>query len=123
MADLKGIQAWVQDVINRFGVVDGLVNSAGIRGVGQLLDFDSENWDCALDVNLTGTVNTMQAFTQALLQAGRLSSLVNITSMAGIVGVPNLLAYVAFLLSDDASFMTGGIVPEDGGATAGAPSH
>lgn len=88
-----------------------------------MLDFDSENWDCALDVNLTGTVNTMQAFTQVLLQAGRLSSLVNITSMAGIVGVPNLLAYVAFLLSDDASFMTGRIVPENGGATAGALSH
>ena len=86
VADPKQVQAWVQGAIDRFGLVDGLVNSAGVRGVGQVLDFDRQDWERVLDVNLIGTVNTTQAFAQALRQAGRPGSVVNITSMAGIVG-------------------------------------
>ena len=87
VADPKQVQAWVQGAVARFGAVDGLVNSAGIRGVGQVLDFDRDIWQRVLDVNLTGTVNTMQAFTQALLKAGRPGSVVNITSMAAVTAL------------------------------------
>ena len=43
-------------VIARFGGVDGLVNSAGIRGVGTLLDIDRALWQRNLAVNLEGTL-------------------------------------------------------------------
>jgi meso-butanediol dehydrogenase/(S,S)-butanediol dehydrogenase/diacetyl reductase len=70
-----------------------MVNSAGIRGVGNVLDTDPEVWRKVLSVNLEGTFNMCQAFARAVTEAQTPAAIVNLSSAAGIRGVPNRLPY------------------------------
>jgi meso-butanediol dehydrogenase/(S,S)-butanediol dehydrogenase/diacetyl reductase len=182
---------------DRLGRLHGLINCAGIKGVGNVLEVETEGWRHVMAVNVEGTVNMCQAFARLAVDEvdagdGPTRSIVNISSGAGLMGVPNRLSYVAskfavsgitrtmcvelarhrirvnaiapgmtrtpftaymfqnpenvkriqaahpigreadpaeiaaaiiFLLTEDASFITGAVIPVDGGSTACIPSH
>lgn len=95
VAERDQVGAFVSAAVARFGTPDGLVNSAGVRCVGSVLDVDPEDWQRALAVNLSGTFNMCQAFARLVTQAGTRASIVNMTSAAGIRGVPNRVGYAA----------------------------
>jgi meso-butanediol dehydrogenase/(S,S)-butanediol dehydrogenase/diacetyl reductase len=184
---------------DRLGQLHGLINCAGIKGVGNVLEVETEAWRQVMAVNVEGTVNMCQAFARIVINDVDVDaedrptrSIVNISSGAGLMGVPNRLSYVAskfaisgitrtmcvelarhkirvnaiapgmtrtpftaymfhdpenvkriqaahpigreadpseiaaaiiFLLTEDASFITGAVIPVDGGSTACIPSH
>lgn len=77
------------------GEIDILVNSAGIVGPNTpLLSTTSAQWRQVLDVNVFGTVSMMRAFVPAMVRRGW-GRVVNIASMAGKDGNPNLSIYSA----------------------------
>lgn len=91
VSDPLGVERAVADV----GPVDVLVNSAGIVGPNQpLVQIRDEDWRRTFDVNVFGTFAMMRAFAPAMVERGW-GRIVNIASMAGKDGNPNLSAYSA----------------------------
>jgi 3-oxoacyl-[acyl-carrier protein] reductase len=88
-------EAALRRIADEVGPVDVLVNSAGIVGPNRpLLETTAEEWRRVLDVNVVGTVNTMRAFIPGMRDRGW-GRVVNIASMAGKDGNPNLSIYSA----------------------------
>ncbi|QHT55114.1 glucose 1-dehydrogenase [Cellulomonas sp. H30R-01] len=77
-----------------FGVVDVLVNNAGIANAGRLERYGKDQWDAVIAVNLTGTFLGARAVVPGMRAAGR-GSIVNISSVEGMRGDAGLHGYVA----------------------------
>ncbi|HZH48550.1 MAG TPA: SDR family oxidoreductase [Nitrospira sp.] len=92
-------EAHAQDVVQRsldsFGRIDILVNNAGIGDFGKRLhETDDVTWASVLDVNLTGVFRMTRAIVPQMLKQG-CGAIVNISSIASLVGIPTLTAYAA----------------------------
>ncbi len=89
----------VQDVIRRtldsFGKIDVLVNNAGIGAFGKRLhETDDATWANVLDVNVTGVFRMTRAVIPQMMKQGR-GAIINISSIASLVGLSGLAAYTA----------------------------
>jgi NAD(P)-dependent dehydrogenase (short-subunit alcohol dehydrogenase family) len=82
--DRDAIAAAVDEGINRFGRIDGVLANAGILNITGDAAQRFSAWQDAIDVNLTGTFNTIDACVPALIEAGRGGSIVLTSSIAGI---------------------------------------
>jgi NAD(P)-dependent dehydrogenase (short-subunit alcohol dehydrogenase family) len=95
VSDRNAVDRTMADAEAGFGSLDILVNCAGIRGVGTVAEVDPEQWRRVHAVNLDGTLNTCQAFTRLARAAKRSAAIINISSMGGMMGVPNRASYVS----------------------------
>lgn len=87
--------AAIERIVADRGPFDVLVNSAGIVGPGiALVDTTPEQWRQVLEVNVIGTVNTIRACVPGMVERGW-GRIVNLASMAGKDGNPNLSIYSA----------------------------
>lgn len=68
--------------------LDILINNAGINIRHQVTDTKREDWDRLLDVNLTGPLLGIQACVPLIKQRGARGSIVNVGSLAGLMGHP-----------------------------------
>lgn len=89
-------QAVVQQVLQRWGRLDGWVSNAGVSRMARFLDIEEQQYDLTLDVNLKGLFFAGQAAARAMVASGRGGVIVNVASMAGKQGrAPFLADYVA----------------------------
>lgn len=92
----KEVRAAAADAEAAFGVIRVLVNSAGIGGGRRpMLDLSLESWKKVLDVNLTSVFLFTQIIARRMVDAGGGGAVVNVASVAGLNGSPNLPAYAA----------------------------
>jgi NAD(P)-dependent dehydrogenase (short-subunit alcohol dehydrogenase family) len=80
--------------VERWGTIDVLVNAAGIGARMPAESYPLDRWQQVLDVNLTGTFLFCHDVGRLMLEAGR-GSIVNIASIAGLVGYRGNPAYLA----------------------------
>lgn len=90
----KQWQSAVALTLREFGKLNILVNNAGIANFGPIGQYSYEQWDTMIAVNLTGTFNGIHESVEAL-KASAPSSIINISSTAGIQGFSALPGYNA----------------------------
>lgn len=84
----------VSETVTRFGKLNVLVNNAGIVNFGAIGTYTPEQWDTVIAVNLTGVFNGINAALDELVKAAP-SSIINISSTAGLQGYTRLPGYNA----------------------------
>jgi len=92
--DAAALTRAVDDGVAQLGRLDIVVANAGICHVAPWDRTTDRMWQDTLDVNITGTWNTVRAGAPHLIAAGG-GSIVLTSSVAGIVGLPFLAPYVA----------------------------
>lgn len=94
MADRSSVEVALETVIKQAGSVDVLVNNAGITRDGLIMRMKDEAWDEVLAVNLTSVFLTCRRISR-LMASQRKGSIINISSVVGIMGNGGQTNYAA----------------------------
>jgi 2-keto-3-deoxy-L-fuconate dehydrogenase len=101
LAQLQNVQAFKLDVTRpemiadfpaRTGQVDILFNCAGFVHAGSVLDCTEEDWDFGMMLNVRSMFRMIKAFLPGMIEKGG-GSIINISSVAGLKGIPNRFLY------------------------------
>jgi len=84
---------WDRVIAGVGATLDVLVNNAGVGRLGSIEDASLQDWRAVLEINLDGVFLGTQKAIAAMKERG--GSIINVSSIEGIVGEPNLAAYNA----------------------------
>ncbi len=88
------VDSLLRQTVKKFKKVDILVNNAGIFFQKSLLDYKEEDWDKMVDINLKSIYLCSQAAARYMIPMKK-GKIINIASIAGIIGYPGAAAYCA----------------------------
>ena len=95
VSETEGAKAMVAATLKRFGKIDVLVNNAGTTHRRPIVEFDEEDFDRVIKMNMRTCYLCMKYVGQVMIEAGRGGSVINIGSGAAHNGAPNSSAYAA----------------------------
>jgi len=86
VTDSAGVQALFAEIVEKFGRVDIVVNSAGIGSVDSLLEMSNESWARVTGVNLTGTFYCVREAMRCMKATSTNGTVINVSSTAALTG-------------------------------------
>ncbi len=95
VANTDAAAEMVKQAKDAFGRIDFLVNNAGIVRDTLILRMKEEDWDAVLDTNLKGAWNFAKAALRVMLRQEEGGSILNITSISGVIGMAGQSNYSA----------------------------
>lgn len=94
VADYAACEAFLKDVIEKYGRIDILVNNAGITKDGLLMRMSEEDFGKVIDINLKGTFNCMR-FASRQMMKQKSGRIINMSSVVGVCGNAGQVNYAA----------------------------
>jgi NAD(P)-dependent dehydrogenase (short-subunit alcohol dehydrogenase family) len=95
VADPSAVERAVHESEDGIGLVNGLINAAGIADPRPLAQLDPEAWRRTIGVNLSGSFYACHAIARRLRDEGETGSIVNVGSELSAMGAPSYSAYCA----------------------------
>ena len=95
VANTEAAGELVKQVKDTFGRIDFLVNNAGIVRDTLILRMKEDDWDAVIDTNLKGAWNFAKAALRVMLRQDEGGSILNITSISGVIGMAGQSNYSA----------------------------
>ena len=95
VSDYAAVGALARKIHADFGSMDVVMNVAGIAAWGTVDRLEHRQWRAMVEVNLMGPIHVIEEFVPAMIAAGRGGHLVNVSSAAGLIGLPWHSAYSA----------------------------
>lgn len=94
VSSVEDVEQLVKTTVDRLGSVDFLVNNAGVTRDNLAVRMSEQEWDMVLNINLKGTFLCSQAASKVMMK-NRFGRIVNIASVAGILGTPGQANYAS----------------------------
>jgi 2-deoxy-D-gluconate 3-dehydrogenase len=94
VSDEETVKRFVEETINKFGKIDVLINNAGMRFRKIFLDITTEEWNRVINTNLNSIYFFCREAGRHMVEQ-RSGRIINIASIVGTLGLPELAAYGA----------------------------
>lgn len=88
IADYDAVVALADEIHAEHGTMDLVMNVAGISTWGAVEHLRHEDWRRTIEIDLMGPIHVIEAFIPPMIEAGRGGHLVNVSSAAGLFGLP-----------------------------------
>ncbi len=95
IADHAAVVALAEEVHAAHGSMDVVMNVAGVSAWGAIERLEHRHWQRMIDINLMGPIHVLECFVGPMVEAGRGGHIVNVSSAAGLFGLPWHAAYSA----------------------------
>ena len=95
VTDQASIDVAVAHTIEAFGQIDILINNAAIFTAAPLVEITRADYEQVFDINVAGTLFTMQAVARHMIDRGIRGRIINMASQAGRRGEPLVAVYCA----------------------------
>jgi len=95
VSDQASIDTAIAACVERAGGIDILVNNAAIFDLAPIVEISRKSYQRVFDINVGGTLFTMQAVAKQMMVQGRGGKIINMASQAGRRGEPLVGVYCA----------------------------